>query len=156
MVRVLWSMIFETYDWNDFFCLPYRYAPETLSHNKYSFSSDIWSFGIVNFEMFSHGQEPNLVPGQELTPYELVDRLMKGDRYAYIRSDNYSFWAGDWWIGSFCFSISCRLPRPLKCPQNIYDNLMMPCWRGEPKERPDFTRLLQIINGLIEEYGENV
>lgn len=65
------------------FLLTDRYAPETLSHNKYSFNSDVWSFGIVNFEMFSHGQEPNLVPGKELTPYELVERLMKGERYTF-------------------------------------------------------------------------
>lgn len=54
------------------------------------------------------------------------------------------------------FPFFSRLPRPLKCPQNIYDNLMMPCWHKEPKERPDFGRLSQIINGLIAEYGESV
>lgn len=58
----------------------YRYAPETLRSNKYSYYSDVWSYGVTLFEMFSRGQEPNLVPGRDLSPIELLECLEKGDR----------------------------------------------------------------------------
>lgn len=33
-------------------------APEVLLCNKYSSKADVWSFGIVLVEIFSHGKEP--------------------------------------------------------------------------------------------------
>lgn len=63
-----------------FFFSNHRYAPETLRNDKYSLYSDVWSFGVTLFEMFSRGQEPNLVPGIELTPIQLFERLEKGER----------------------------------------------------------------------------
>lgn len=34
------------------------YAPETLLTQKYSFQSDVWSFGVTMFEMFTYGETP--------------------------------------------------------------------------------------------------
>lgn len=49
-----------------------------------------------------------------------------------------------------------RLARPNLCPEHIYDSLLLSCWRSNPKERPNFTQLLQIINDRIAENGEDV
>lgn len=39
--------------------LPLRWlAPETIQHNKVSVYSDIWSFGVLLWEVFSSGQRP--------------------------------------------------------------------------------------------------
>lgn len=57
-----------------------RYAPETLRENKYSHFSDVWSYGITLFEMFSRGQQPDLVPGTELQLFDLLQRLESGER----------------------------------------------------------------------------
>lgn len=48
---------------------------------KYSFSSDVWSYGVTLFEMFSRGKEPNLVPGRDLQADELLTKLEDGQRY---------------------------------------------------------------------------
>lgn len=34
------------------------YSPETLKTMKYSFKSDVWSFGVTLFEMFKYGEQP--------------------------------------------------------------------------------------------------
>lgn len=57
------------------------YAPETLATNKYSHYSDVWSYGVTLFEMFSRGNQPDLRPGQELKLGELRDLLQQGERY---------------------------------------------------------------------------
>lgn len=58
----------------------FRYAPEVLHSNRYSYSSDVWSYGVTLFEMFSRGQEPNIVPGKDLQADELLNRLENGER----------------------------------------------------------------------------
>nr|CAH0112132.1 unnamed protein product [Daphnia galeata] len=39
------------------------YAPESLAYWKFSVQSDVWSFGVTLYEMFSRGEEPNFVSG---------------------------------------------------------------------------------------------
>lgn len=57
-----------------------RYAPETLIRAKYSFQSDVWSYGVTLFEMFSKGKEPNLEPHTLGDLDDFIDRLSKGQR----------------------------------------------------------------------------
>ena len=33
-------------------------APEVIAHGKYTTSSDVWSFGIVMWEVMSYGERP--------------------------------------------------------------------------------------------------
>ena len=47
--------------------LPFRWsAIEVLNIQKYSLQSDIWSFGIVLWEIFQLGKEPYLIEGNKL------------------------------------------------------------------------------------------
>ena len=47
--------------------LPFRWsAIEVLNMQKYSLHSDIWSFGVVLWEIFQLGQEPYRIEGNQL------------------------------------------------------------------------------------------
>jgi len=63
--------------------LPYRWcAPEVLQHRTFMFESDIWSFGIVMWEVFSHGQYPyySLQSNDDVIKYVLGgEKLAQGE-----------------------------------------------------------------------------
>ncbi|XP_050332636.1 tyrosine-protein kinase hopscotch [Bactrocera neohumeralis] len=104
------------------------YSPESIAEDKYSVYSDVWSFGVTMFETFSRGDIPNLAGNRELSQIEFLERLQKGE----------------------------RLQKPELCSQIIYDKLMLPCWKREPKSRPDFAKILDIIQLIVEEDGETI
>ncbi|XP_075155140.1 tyrosine-protein kinase hopscotch [Haematobia irritans] len=100
------------------------YAPEAIKRDaKFSSQSDVWSYGVTLFEMFSRGETPNLDPNMELTQEEFLLRLDRGD----------------------------RLHKPNLCPDNVYERLMKPCWHGKPKLRPTFGEIIGIIQSIRNE-----
>lgn len=94
--------------------LPIRwYAPETLQYWKFTFKSDVWSFGITLWEMFSYGQEPIIEDCKADDVSELLKTLESGKR------------------------LCCPGP----CSVRIYTHLMKRCWESHPHDRPDFSQL---------------
>ncbi|KAK9719328.1 Protein tyrosine and serine/threonine kinase [Popillia japonica] len=98
------------------------YAPESLEEGKFSTCSDVWSYGVTLWEMFSYGQEPKLavsdgkkVEGQE--QQALLKALQSGARY----------------------------PCPSMCKQAIYASIIHPCWEYDPHARPTFTTICDQI-----------
>ncbi|XP_076035813.1 tyrosine-protein kinase JAK2-like isoform X2 [Oratosquilla oratoria] len=97
------------------------YALESLELNKFSHKSDVWSYGVTCWEMFTHGQQPwpHLLHSAE----KLIKTLKQG----------------------------IRLNAEKPCPVNIYSKLIRPCWEDDTSRRPDFLSILSTITELQEE-----
>lgn len=104
------------------------YAPETLSQHKFSHKSDVWSFGVTLYEMFTFGDSPNLHHNPDLNPTEILALLNNGE----------------------------RLECPRFCPVNVYEDLMLYCWNINPKLRPSFAELMKRTEDLALANGESV
>lgn len=55
-------------------------ALETLKDQKYSIYSDVWSFGIVLWELFSLGRTPYSDWDRNIDSQELYNRLNVGQK----------------------------------------------------------------------------
>ena len=63
--------------------LPIRWsAPESLLNNQFSSASDVWSFGIVLYELFTYGGNP--YPG--MTNRQVIERVPAGYRLSSPRN----------------------------------------------------------------------
>uniref|UniRef100_A0A4W4F3F1 Vascular endothelial growth factor receptor 3 n=1 Tax=Electrophorus electricus TaxID=8005 RepID=A0A4W4F3F1_ELEEL len=100
--------------------LPLKWmAPESIFDKVYTSQSDVWSFGVLLWEIFSLGASP--YPGIQIDE-EFCKRLKDGT----------------------------RMRAPDNASPEIY-GIMLACWQGEPKERPTFPVLLEILGDLLQD-----
>ncbi|XP_074169459.1 vascular endothelial growth factor receptor 3 isoform X2 [Rhinolophus sinicus] len=103
--------------------LPLKWmAPESIFDKVYTTQSDVWSFGVLLWEIFSLGASP--YPGVQINE-EFCQRLKEGTRM--------------------------RAPE-LATP--AIRRLMLSCWSGDPKERPAFSELVDILGNLLQGGGQ--
>ncbi|OQV16457.1 Tyrosine-protein kinase Src42A [Hypsibius exemplaris] len=91
--------------------VPVRWSPPEAQHGRFSLKSDVWSFGVVLFELFTHGQPP----------YVDIPSANNGEVWKWIQAGN-------------------RLARPADCPVMLYE-LMLVCWNENAVRRPTFKSL---------------
>ena len=104
-------------------------ALECLTHNRYSFASDVWSFGIILWEMFSLG----------LTPYLTgCENFFRADAPVEKHRDDMKQWLK-------LLEEGVRLPKPHLCPSALYTEVMLTCWKKDPHQRPDFTEMRKML-----------
>uniref|UniRef100_A0A452J0N8 Vascular endothelial growth factor receptor 3 n=1 Tax=Gopherus agassizii TaxID=38772 RepID=A0A452J0N8_9SAUR len=105
--------------------LPLKWmAPESIFDKVYTTQSDVWSFGVLLWEIFSLGASP--YPGVQINE-EFCQRLKDGTR---MRAPEYA-------------------------TAEIY-RIMLSCWHGDPKERPTFSDLVEILGDLLQENVQQV
>ncbi|XP_064416951.1 non-receptor tyrosine-protein kinase TYK2 [Latimeria chalumnae] len=111
------------------------YAIDCLKEGKFSFASDVWSFGITLYELLTrcdpHQSPPvkylemiGVTQGQ-MTVVRLIELLERG----------------------------CRLPCPKDCPHEVY-GVMKSCWESEACRRPKFENLISAVKALLEPYRQ--
>ncbi|XP_061623049.1 tyrosine-protein kinase JAK2 [Phyllopteryx taeniolatus] len=99
------------------------YAPESLSESRFSVASDVWSFGVVLYELFTHSEKNCSPPAifmsmmgndkqGQLIVYHLMELLKSGS----------------------------RLPQTVHCPDEMYE-IMAECWDNDSGLRPSFNEL---------------
>ncbi|XP_055349581.1 macrophage colony-stimulating factor 1 receptor 2-like isoform X2 [Paramacrobiotus metropolitanus] len=103
--------------------LPVRWmSPEAIGERTFSTKSDVWSFGVLLWEMFTLGE----------VPYADVEIIRKH-------------------IPEFLLSLrtGLRLKQSVFCPTLIYA-LMTDCWKLLPDDRTDFVRLTEDLRSIID------
>ncbi|XP_068561915.1 tyrosine-protein kinase JAK2a [Cebidichthys violaceus] len=106
------------------------YAPESLTESKFSVGSDVWSFGVVLYELFTYSDK-NCSP-----PAVFMDRMgheKQGQMIVYHLID--------------LLKQGYRLPDPDNCPKEIL-KIMSDCWSSEPRLRPTFKKLIHSVEAV--------
>ncbi|XP_066271568.1 fibroblast growth factor receptor 3-like [Branchiostoma lanceolatum] len=96
--------------------LPLKWmAVESLRNGVYTCESDVWSYGVLLWEIASFGEEPRY-PSGPMHPdvCKLLELLRKG----------------------------ARLQQPHNCPQHLY-RIIRSCWIVDPSKRPTPEELLR-------------
>jgi serine/threonine protein kinase len=103
------------------------YALESLKHQQFTSKSDVWSFGVLLWEIFSYGRPP----------YRREARQRKID-ITYINRIR------------LLDEERVRLRQPDGCPDTMYD-IMMKCWSAEPNLHPSFAVICDIVKSIYAE-----
>ncbi|XP_078603212.1 uncharacterized protein LOC144877183 [Branchiostoma floridae x Branchiostoma japonicum] len=95
---------------------------ESLETRKFTCESDMWSFGVLLWEIAAFGEEPDYQHEIQLSCPRLVGILRQG----------------------------YRLQKPLGCPDRLYD-VMKSCWQEDSSARPEPAELEQKLTDCREE-----
>ncbi|OEL29133.1 Serine/threonine-protein kinase STY17 [Dichanthelium oligosanthes] len=102
----------------------YRWmAPEVIEHKPYDSKADVFSFGIVLWELLTGKVTGRLIPYEFLTPLQAA-------------------------IGVVQEGLRPLIP---KGTNPKLSQLLEKCWQQNPINRPDFTEILQTLNEIAEE-----
>ncbi|KAF4025385.1 hypothetical protein G4228_017331 [Cervus hanglu yarkandensis] len=99
------------------------YAPESLTESKFSVASDVWSFGVVLYELFTYIEKSKSPPAEFM---RMIGNDKQGQMIVFHLIE--------------LLKNNGRLPRPDGCPDEIYV-IMTECWNNNVSQRPSFRDL---------------
>ena len=109
-------------------------APESALERVYSTASDVWSYGVLCWEVFSFGDTP--YPG--LKTSEIVLALQRGYRMSKPARCPESLFGG-----------ACLLCG-VRSLSRRFNEVMKQAWQEYPGARPTFQRIVTFLQGLGE------
>uniref|UniRef100_A0A1A8P199 non-specific protein-tyrosine kinase n=1 Tax=Nothobranchius rachovii TaxID=451742 RepID=A0A1A8P199_9TELE len=111
----------------------YWYAIECLKEMKFSFASDVWSFGVTLYEIFTHCDSRQSPPTKFFEMMGLTEGSMTLVKIIELLERNR------------------RLPCPRDCPHEAR-LLMEQCWNKNAENRPSFKTLVDKFDTLRRMY----
>lgn len=110
LARLIQEDIYEAHEHTKF---PIKWtAPEAAFDRKFSIKSDVWSYGVLLYELITFGRVP--YPG--MTGHDVLTKVESGVRMAKPNGG------------------------PIPCPDPYYD-IMLQCWKKLAETRPTFAFL---------------
>ena len=113
--------------------------PEALMDAKFSTQSDIWSFGVVVWEIMTFGKVPicfSLI-------FHIFNFFFISGKAPYREKDNNQ-------VKDIVCHEREHLTLPAVCPTKLSKNITQ-CWAYNAKDRPSFKSLKKVIEELVNE-----
>ncbi|KAB1284192.1 Ephrin type-B receptor 1, partial [Camelus dromedarius] len=116
--------------------IPVRWtAPEAIAYRKFTSASDVWSYGIVMWEVMSFGERPYWdMSNQDVSVSSawLPHPSLAGHVESVINAIEQDY----------------RLPPPMDCPAALHQ-LMLDCWQKDRNSRPRFAEIVNTLDKMI-------
>lgn len=111
------------------------YAPESLMDNKFSVASDMWSFGVVLYELFTYIDKNKSPPAEfmRMIGNDKQNQMIVFHLIELLKNNG-------------------RLLRPDGCPDEVYA-IMTECWNNNASLRPSFRDLALRVDLIRESMG---
>lgn len=110
--------------------LPVRWMPsESILYGKFTTESDVWSFGVVLWEIYSYGLQVNISTTLQYSLYSYHFYVYSQPYYGYSNQEVINM-------------VRSRqlLACPETCPSAVY-SLMVECWHEQAVRRPSFAEI---------------
>jgi serine/threonine protein kinase len=102
-------------------------SAEVLQQGQIGVKSDVCSFGLTAFELFSDG----LAPFVSLSNEDAARIILQGST-----------------------AMAKHLVQPPECPDRLYQ-LMKQCWEANPSDRPTMRRVLKVLKSMSNDDGSD-
>uniref|UniRef100_A0A3B3ZYE8 receptor protein-tyrosine kinase n=1 Tax=Periophthalmus magnuspinnatus TaxID=409849 RepID=A0A3B3ZYE8_9GOBI len=102
-------------------CMLTVLGKSAIAYRKFTSASDVWSYGIVMWEVMSYGERPY---------WDMSNQDVSWGLYYHLIYEGY------------------RLPPPMDCPVALHQ-LMLDCWQRERADRPKFGQIVNMLDKLI-------
>lgn len=132
--------------------IPIRWtAPEAIAYRKFTSASDVWSFGIVIWEVMAFGERPywDMSNHEVRTGHTTLAMnnnsavCLEGSSFEQNVLSDYLFFQVMKAINE-----AFRLPAPMDCPSAVYQ-LMLQCWLQDRSKRPRFGDIVSLLDKLL-------
>jgi serine/threonine protein kinase len=114
----------------------YSHFLQTLELGVYSLQTDVWSYGILAWEIYADGAEPYTGMSNQQARAEILMHAYRMD------IPNVSYRA---YFSKTSININVNFPSPFQGTPTRVAAMIIKCWDTEPKERPTFTDIVEAL-----------